>query len=240
MEVLDWVLNPNNSPPGKKDHLVFGAAVEAIFDETGRSKLERELIIRDLLRYLLLRRSPADDIIAPDIPPKLERMPEAMVLSRDSWMRMCERYLNKDPDKPSIFSALILMQQYVKYRRVAEDNAMELVMLVLSLWLGSPTLKCSDLGTKRACVRLYQSSAYIAQAHGNRFVCGAVNFVGAVLAEIVRMCELHYPSDVMIANISYFGAFASLVRFARTYPNEKINSLLETELSWLKTEIILY
>lgn len=242
MEVLDWVADPSKSPPGKKDRLVFGATVEAIFDESpGYDELNRKLVIRDFLRYLLLRRSPADDVIPYEHHPKLDRMPEDLMLSRDAWMRMCERYLTKDPDEePSIWPAYLLIQRYLKSRRVAMDNSMELILVVLSTVLSAQSLKCSDLGTKRACVRLYHYSDQLFDSYGDKFLIGAVDIGCFVANEIVRMCAMGYPSDTLIANISYLGAFASLVRFARACPNEKITNLLETEMSWLKQEIILY
>ena len=234
MEPIDWVRNPNDAPIGYKDSQVFVSVVTEIFGQT-RSNKKDFLKLRDLLTYLLLRRNPITDSVLPlDHYPSSAEMPDRIKHLKFAATRDIERYIERKESHP--YAILQLLMESTLDRNARWRTQEEVTLWILSLWLMTMKLELSDRITCHACLRLYYDSRAIGlSSPEGEFNSDRILMAGRIVRDTKRLCDRSYTLSEMTLSLSYFGAFASLVRASRMVDvDHPISTLLREELARLQ------
>jgi len=241
-ETIDWVRSPDLEPNGFKDSLVFVSAVTAIFEQARTKTRTNSSTVRDLLTYLLLRRNPATgaQVILDHIKPGSEGIvPDEISMLKASAYRSIEKYIEGASSQP--YSVVMLLQRMICNPRQNWAKPEEFTLLVLSMWLFAKQEVTSDISTQRSCLRLYYDClAYAKRSSEQEFIDGRFRYDSWLVNEFERLafsCENRISFE---KELSYVGAFASLIRASRMVEdNHPLKGLLRNEIAWLQAKTTL-
>ena len=234
MEPIDWVRNPSLAPNGYRDSLVFVSVVTEIFEQA-RSHDQETDKLRDLLKYLLLRRHPVTDAVLPfDHNPSHSSETEHTTYLKSAAHRDITRYFNNELSHPYAILQLILESTRDRHARWRTHE--EVTLWILALWLMSQRLDLRDKLVCHACFRLYYDSKSLARSNAEgEFNSDRLLMAVRITREAKRLCDRSYSVEEMTSALAYFGAFASLIRACRMVENgHPLNTLLREEITWLQ------
>lgn len=241
-ETIDWVRNPSLEPSGFKDSLIFVSAVQAIFEQARTKERTNTSTVRDLLTYLLLRRNPATgvEIILDHVKPGSEgEVPEDVAMLKASAYRSLERYIEETKSQP--YSVVMLLQRMIHNPRQNWARPEEFTLLVLSMWLFAKKEVTDNISTQRSCLRLYYDClAYSKRSSESEFIDSRCRYDSWLVNEFERIAFEYENRISFEKELSYIGAFASLIRASRMVGEDHpLKGLLRNEIAWLQAKTTL-
>ena len=242
LEMLEWLKDPTLMPKDHRDSSAFVSAVTAIFSLA--NALDDDCILGTLncalktLRYLLLRRLPSTDELVPydHSVPASTVVPEKVIALRNSIGTMNERYLNGDK-AANPYPTMMLLTELGAGKSHSWSFGGELPLLLISTWLYTREVRCSDVCTYGACLRLYHRHKLTAPdaTIADEFTSDRLGCSAWIASEIDRLCGQRYSKREILREVSYLGCFAALVIACRMQGSGPLQQVLENEVAWLQT-----
>lgn len=241
IETLEWLKDPTLMPKFRRDSSAFVSAVTAIFslDDSRQQDDDINGYVREVLRYLLLRRLPStDELVEYEHPPPASvEIPERVEMLRSAIGRVNEKLLFNRRVVANPFPTMILLTDLGTGKKCDWSYGGELPILLISTWLFTRDIRSYDACTQHACLRLYSKHKLTVPDNriADEFTSDRLSCAAWIAGEIDRLCGQRYPTNEILREVSYLGCFASLVIASRMQGSGPLQNFLLNEVKWLQT-----